>query len=174
MDYNFKVTRTTSPKEKPDQTALGFGKYYTDHMFIMEYDEGQGWHDGRIVPYGPLPIDPAAATLHYAQMSFEGMKAYRNPEGGINLFRPDMNAKRLQNSNDRLCIPRIDVDLFIEAVKAVVNEDRDWVPSVPGTSLYIRPFIISPEPSMAVHPASKYWLSAAQVLRSAAETIPAA
>jgi branched-chain amino acid aminotransferase len=90
-------------------------------------------------------------------MTFEGMKAYRNPEGGINLFRPDMNAKRLQNSNDRLCIPRIDVDLYIDAVKALVDVDRDWVPEAQGTSLYIRPFIISPEPSMAVHPASKYW-----------------
>ena len=157
MGYDFKVTRTTAPKEKPDQTALGFGKYYTDHMFLMDYDEGQGWHDGRIVPYGPLSIDPAACTLHYAQMTFEGMKAYKNPEGGINLFRPDMNAKRLQNSNDRLCIPRIDVDLYIEAVKALVDVDRDWVPEAQGTSLYIRPFIISPEPSMAVHPASKYW-----------------
>ncbi len=157
MGYEFKVSRTTTPKEKPDQSALGFGKYYTDHMFMMDYDEGQGWHDGRIVPYGPLMIDPAACTLHYAQMTFEGMKAYRNPEGGINLFRPDMNAKRMQNSNDRLCIPRIDVDLFIDAVKALVDVDRDWVPEAQGTSLYIRPFIISPEPSMAVHPASKYW-----------------
>jgi len=157
MGYEFKIIKNESPKAKPDQTALGFGKYYTDHMFIMGYDEGQGWHDGRIVPYGPLPIDPAACTLHYAQMTFEGMKAYKNPEGGINLFRPDMNAKRMQNSNDRLCIPRIDEELFIAAVKAAVDVDRDWVPDVQGTSLYIRPFIISPEPSMAVHPASKYW-----------------
>lgn len=157
MEYKFPVTRTTSPKEKPDVNALGFGKYYTDHMFIMDYDEGQGWHDGRIVPYGPLSIDPAAATLHYAQMSFEGMKAYLNPQGGINLFRPDMNAKRMQNSNDRLCIPRIDEELFVEAVKALVKEDADWTPNAPGTSLYIRPFIISPEPSMAVHPAHHYW-----------------
>ena len=156
MEYTFPVTRTTTPKEKPDQKHLGFGKYYSDHMFIMEYDEGQGWHDGRVVPYAPLSIDPAATTLHYAQMTFEGMKAYRNPQGGINLFRPDMNAKRMQNSNKRLCIPPIDVDLFVAAVKAVVREDVDWVPSEPGTSLYIRPFIISPEPSMAVHPASRY------------------
>ena len=156
MGYEFKISRTTSPKEKPDQTALGFGKYYTDHMFLMDYDEGQGWHDGRIVPYGPLMLDPASTTLHYAQMTFEGMKAYRNPQGKVNLFRPDMNAKRLQNSNQRLCIPPIDVDLFIAAVKAIVKEDIDWVPSEPGTSLYIRPFIISPEPSMAVHPAERY------------------
>ncbi|MBQ3292023.1 MAG: branched-chain amino acid aminotransferase [Mogibacterium sp.] len=157
MEYTFPVTRTTTPKAKPDPNNLGFGKYYTDHMFIMEYDEGQGWHDGRIVPYGPLSLDPAATTLHYGQMTFEGMKAYRNPQGRINLFRPDMNAKRLQKSNERLCIPPIDVDLYISAVKAIVREDADWTPSVPGTSLYIRPFIISPEVSMAVHPATKYW-----------------
>lgn len=157
MEYNFPVTRTNSPKAKPDPKSLGFGKYYTDHMFIMEYDEGQGWHDGRIVPYGPLLLDPAAVTLHYAQMSFEGMKAYLTPEGKINLFRPDMNAKRLRNSNKRLCIPEIDEDLFVAAVKAVVEADKDWVPNIQGTSLYIRPFIISPEVSMAVHPASKYW-----------------
>ena len=156
MEYTFPVTRTTTPKEKPDQKHLGFGKTYTDHMFVMEYDEGQGWHDGRIVPYGPLTIDPAATTLHYGQMTFEGMKAYKNPQGGINLFRPDMNAKRMQNSNKRLCIPPIDVDLFVAAVKAIVKEEKDWVPDEPGTSLYIRPFIISPEPSMAVHPASRY------------------
>lgn len=157
MDHTFPVTRTASPKAKPDSSNLGFGKYYTDHMFIMEYDEGQGWHDGRIVPYGPLLLDPAAVTLHYAQMSFEGMKAYLAPDGSINLFRPDMNAKRLRNTNKRLCIPEIDEDLFVAAVKAVVDADRDWVPDIRGTSLYIRPFIISPEVSMAVHPASKYW-----------------
>lgn len=156
MDYNFKVTRTTSPKEKPDQTALGFGKYYTDHMFIMEYDEGQGWHDGRVVPYGDISLDPAAVTLHYGQMTFEGLKAYKNPQGGINLFRPDMNAKRMINSNKRLCIPEIEEELFVSAVKTLVEVDKDWVPSVQGTSLYIRPFIISPEVSMAVHPASSY------------------
>ena len=157
MDNKCPVTRTKSPKTKPDENALGFGRYYTDHMFIMEYDEGQGWHDGRVVPYGDLLLDPAAVTLHYAQMSFEGLKAYRDPSGNINLFRPDMNAKRLIKTNERLCIPTIDEDLFIAAVKAVVKEDEDWVPSVPGTSLYIRPFIISPEVSMAVHPASRYW-----------------
>ena len=156
MEYKFPVTKTQTPKEKPDQTSLGFGKYYTDHMFVMEYDEGQGWHDGRVVPYGPISLDPAATTLHYGQMTFEGMKAYRNPEGGINLFRPDMNAKRMIKSNERLCIPPIDEDLFVSAVKALVDVERDWVPSVPGTSLYIRPFIISPEVSMAVHPASRY------------------
>ena len=157
MGYTFPIERTKTPKEKPDQNALGFGKYYTDHMFIMEYDEGKGWHDGKVVPYGNLVLDPAAVTLHYGQMTFEGLKAYRDPKGNINLFRPDMNAKRMINSNKRLSIPPIDEELFLDAVKAVVKADEGWVPSVPGTSLYIRPFIISPEVSMAVHPASKYW-----------------
>ena len=156
MEYTFPVTRTQNPKKKPDAHELGFGKYYTDHMFMMEYDEGQGWHDGRIVPYGPISLDPASTTLHYAQMTFEGMKAYRNPNGGINLFRPDMNAKRLNRSNKRLCIPPMDEDLYISAVKAIVKADEDWTPDAPGTSLYIRPFIISPEVSMAVHPAEHY------------------
>ena len=101
MDYNFPVTRTTTPKEKPtDESSLGFGKYFTDHMFMMDYDEGQGWHDGRIIPYGPICFDPGSTTLHYGQMMFEGLKAYRNPEGTLNLFRPDMNAKRLNRTNE--------------------------------------------------------------------------
>ena len=157
MKYSFPVTRTTTPKEKPtDMSSLGFGKYFTDHMFIMEYDEGQGWHDGRIVPYGPISFDPGATTLHYGQMMFEGLKAYKNPEGGLNLFRPDMNAKRLNNTNDRMCIPHMDEELFVEAVKAIVDVDRDWTPDGPGTSLYIRPFILSPEVSFSVLPAKKY------------------
>ena len=104
----FPVTRTTTPKAKPDQSNLGFGKYFTDHMFIMDYDEGQGWHDGKIVPYGPISLDPASCVLHYAQMMFEGMKAYLTPDGKINLFRPDMNAKRLNRTNERMCIPYMD------------------------------------------------------------------
>ena len=100
MSYDFPITRTTNPKPRPDENNLGFGKCFTDHMFLMEYDEGQGWHDGRIVPYGPLSIDPASCVLHYAQMMFEGMKAYLNPQGKINLFRPDMNAKRLNRTNE--------------------------------------------------------------------------
>ena len=156
MSYNFPVTRTTQPKPKPDQSNLGFGKYFTDHMFIMDYDEGQGWHDGKIVPYGPISLDPASCVLHYAQMMFEGMKAYLTPEGKINLFRPDMNAKRLNRTNDRMCIPPMDEELFVEAVKATVKADADWIPSAPGTALYIRPYIISDEVSFSVEPAKHY------------------
>ena len=158
MEYNFPITRTTTPKEKPtDCKSLGFGKYFTDHMLIMDYDEGQGWHDGRIIPYGPISFDPGATTLHYGQMMFEGLKAYRNPEGGLNLFRPDMNAKRLNHTNERMCIPPMDEVLFLAAVKAIVKVDEDWTPTDPGTSLYIRPFIVSPEVSFSVLPAKKYW-----------------
>ena len=158
MEYTFPITRNEHPKEKPAPgTQLGFGKYFTDHMFMMDYDEGQGWHDGRIIPYQNLSIDPAATTLHYGQMMFEGLKAYRNPQGKVNLFRPDMNAKRLNNTNKRMCIPPMDEDLFVSAVKAIVEIDQDWIPTEQGCSLYIRPFIISPEVSFAVMPAKHYW-----------------
>lgn len=157
MKYEFPVTRTQCPKEKPDQDNLGFAKYFTDHMFIMDYDEGQGWHDGRIIPYQPLSLDPASAVLHYAQMLFEGMKAYHTPEGKINLFRPEMNAKRLNQTGDRMCVPHLDEDLYVEAIKALVKVDADWVPSKPGTALYIRPYIIANEVSFSVEPAKHYY-----------------
>lgn len=148
------VQKTTAPKLKPTDTAkLGFGNYYTDHMFIMNYDEGQGWHDARIVPYGPLSLDPAAMCLHYGQEVFEGMKAYRTPEGKVVLFRPDRNMARLNLSNDRLCIPAIDEGFAVEAVKQLVAVDKDWIPEGEGTSLYIRPFIIAVDPHVGVHPA---------------------
>ena len=153
MSYTFPVTRTTHPKEKPDQSNLGFGKYFTDHMFLMDYDEGQGWHDGRIVPYAPLSLDPASAVLHYAQMMFEGMKAYLTPDGKINLFRPCMNAARINRSGERMCFPHLDEGLFVDAVKAIVKEDADWIPSKPGTALYIRPYMIANEVSFSVEPA---------------------
>ncbi|MBQ6570704.1 MAG: branched-chain amino acid aminotransferase [Clostridia bacterium] len=145
---------TKNPKQKPAPgTALGFGKIFTDHMFIMNYDEGQGWHDARIVPYGPIPLDPAAMCLHYGQEVFEGLKAYRTPEGKISLFRPDRNMARLNNSNERLCIPKIDEAFAVEATKKLVEIDQDWIPTEEGTSLYIRPFIFATDPMVGVHPA---------------------
>lgn len=148
------ITKTTTPKQKPqDQSKLGFGNYYTDHMFIMNYDEGEGWHDARIVPYGPIPLDPAAMCLHYGQEVFEGMKAYKTADGSIQLFRPDRNMARLNVSNERLCIPQIDEAFCVEAVKELVRIDADWVPTEPGTSLYIRPFIFAVDPHVGVHPA---------------------
>lgn len=148
------ITKTTNPKAKPaDQTKLGFGQYYTDHMFIMNYDEGQGWHDARIVPYAPFEIDPASMVLHYAQEIFEGLKAYRTADGSIQLFRPEKNMARMNVSCDRLCIPKIDEEFAIEAIKTLVKVDEDWVPSEEGTSLYIRPYIFANDVHIGVHPA---------------------
>lgn len=157
MNYNFPVTRTTNPKPRPeDETKLGFARYFTDHMFVMDYDEGQGWHDGRIVPHAPFLIEPASCVLHYAQMMFEGMKAYRCPDGSIQLFRPDMNIARMKRTNERMCIPELPGELFLAAVRAVIKEDIDWVPTAPGTALYIRPFIFGDEVSFSVLPAKHY------------------
>ncbi len=141
-------------KAKPtDASKLGFGNYFTDHMFMMNYDTGKGWHDARIVPYGPLSLDPAAMCLHYGQEVFEGMKAYRAPDGRVLLFRPDKNMARLNLSNERLCIPAIDEEFAVEAIKKLVSIEQDWIPDGPDTSLYIRPFIIAVDPHVGVHPA---------------------
>ena len=157
MSYDFPVTRTTHPKPRPeDESKLGFARYFTDHMFAMDYDEGLGWHDGRVVPHEPLLIEPASCVLHYAQMMFEGMKAYRTPSNEIMLFRPDMNVARMKRTCERMCIPELPDDLLVAAVKAVIKEDIDWVPSAPGTALYIRPFIFGDEVSFSVLPAKHY------------------
>lgn len=148
-----KITKTTNPKQKPDQTKLGFGNYYTDHMFIMNYDEGQGWHNPRIVPYGPFEIDPASMVLHYAQEVFEGLKAYRTADGKIQLFRPEKNMARFNVSCDRLCIPKIDEEFAIKAIKTLVKIDEDWIPTEEGTSLYIRPYIFANDVHIGVHAA---------------------
>ena len=149
-----RVELTRTPRPRPEKgAALGFGQYFTDHMFLMDYEEGKGWHDPRIVPYGPLPLDPAAMCLHYGQEVFEGMKAYRGQDGRVVLFRPDKNMARLNVSNERLCIPPIDEAFGVEAVKKLVAVDRDWIPEGEGTALYIRPFIIATDPHLGVHPA---------------------
>lgn len=156
MSMKITIEKTTSPKAKPDQNKLGFGKYFTDHMFIMDYTEGKGWHDPRIVPYGPLELDPATAALHYGQAIFEGMKAYNTEDGRILLFRPHKNMERINNTNDRMCIPPIDVEFCVEAIKALVSVDRDWIPGAEGTSLYIRPFIFATDAVLGVHPSHTY------------------
>lgn len=154
---DIKITKTTTPKAKPtDESKLGFGKIFTDHMFVMEYDAGQGWHDARIVPYAPFQMDPACVVLHYAQEIFEGMKAYRTADGKIQLFRPDCNAKRYQDSSERLCIPPLPVEDFIQAVKALVEVEKDWVPHSEGASLYIRPFTFAADVGLGVHASRKY------------------
>lgn len=154
---DIKITKTTNPKKKPeDPTKLGFGKYFTDHMFLMDYDEGIGWHDARIEPYHDFNLDPACVVFHYAQEIFEGMKAYRTEDGKIQLFRPDCNAERMQNSADRLCMPPVPTEDFIQAVKTLVQVERDWVPDVYGTSLYIRPFMFGTDVTLGVHASKKY------------------
>ena len=156
MNYEFDIQMTTSPKPKPDPSTLVFGKSFTDHMFIMDYATGKGWHNGRIIPYGPLSLDPAAAVFHYGQEMFEGMKAYRTPDGRIQLFRPYKNADRVRASNERMCMPDIDPELFVGSIKALVNLEKDWIPNKEGTSLYIRPFIIADDPFLGVHAANHY------------------
>ncbi len=156
MSYQFSVTKTTAPKAKPDPQNLEFGNVFTDHMFLMDYEEGKGWHNGRVVPYGPLCLDPAASVFHYGQEIFEGMKAYRSPDGKTLLFRPDMNDKRAISSCERICIPALEEGLLEEAVKALVSVDKDWIPTMEGTSLYIRPYIIATEPFLGVRSSHEY------------------
>jgi len=156
MTYQFSIEKTTSPKGKPDPKNLSFGTVFTDHMFIMKYDRKNGWHNGRIVPYGPLSLDPASGVFHYGQEIFEGMKAYKSDDGRVLLFRPDMNDKRAISSCERLCIPPLEEGLLEAAVKAVVGLDRDWIPVGKGMSLYIRPFIIATEPFLGVRASNEY------------------
>jgi branched-chain amino acid aminotransferase len=151
-----KIEKTKSPKIKPDEKNLGFGKYFTDHMFLMNYDEGKGWFDPRIVPYNPLQLDPATTVLHYGQAIFEGMKAYPTPDGRILLFRPRKNMERINKSNERMCMPLIDADFGVDAVKELVKLDRTWIPKAPNTSLYIRPFIIGTDPFLGVKASKTY------------------
>jgi len=156
MNYEFTIQKTVNPKPKPDPNTLKFGKEFSDHMFVMDYETGKGWHDGRIVPYGPISLDPAAAVFHYGQEMFEGMKAYRTPEGRVQLFRPFMNAERTRKTNERMCMPDIDPELFVSAIKALLNVERDWIPEKEGTSLYIRPFIIADDAFLGVQAANHY------------------
>jgi len=153
---NISINRTTSPKEKPDFSNLGFGKVFSDHMFVMNYTEGKGWYDPRIVPYGKISLDPSAMVFHYGQEMFEGMKAYYGVDGKIRLFRPDMNAKRANASNERLCIPQIPEEDFVQAVSELVKIDADWIPKNEGTSLYIRPFVIATDEFLGVAPSKNY------------------
>ena len=150
------VTMATTFKEKPAGPDIPFGVYTTDHMFLMNYSTDKGWYDGRIVPYAPFQIDPACMVLHYAQEIFEGMKAYRDAEGHIRLFRPEENFKRMNNSAERMSIPQIDVDYCVEAVKQLVELEKDWVPTAPNTSLYIRPFIFATDNHVGVHASHTY------------------
>ena len=151
------VTKTSTPKPIPtDAGSLGFGKVFTDHMFLMDYDREQGWHDARIVPYGPLSLDPASGVFHYAQECFEGLKAYRTRDNRIQLFRPDCNARRLNQTHRRLCIPELPEEIFLQAIQALVTVEKDWVPRARGASLYLRPFTIATTAQLGVHAAGSY------------------
>ncbi|MDO4750396.1 MAG: branched-chain amino acid aminotransferase [Eubacteriales bacterium] len=150
------IQKIEQPKQKPDIHGIPFGTYFSDHMFLMDYVKGQGWINPRIVPYGPLHLEPSAMVFHYAQEIFEGLKAYRRADGGIQLFRPIENIRRMNNSAERLCIPEIPEDLFMEALKQLITLDSEWVPSEPNTSLYIRPFIIATDPHVGVHASHTY------------------
>ena len=151
------LVRTTTPKAKPDDEGnLGFGSVFTDHMFIMDYKEGDGWHNPRIVPYGPLAMDPASAVLHYGQAVFEGMKSYRGANGKILLFRPEQNMARLNRSNERMSIPQFDEEFALKAIKELVVLDQDWIPKSPGTALYLRPFVIATDNVLGVRASVNY------------------
>lgn len=147
-----KFEKTQNPKAKPtDENALEFGKLFTDHMFLMEYSAGEGWHNARIVPFGYLSIHPASTVLHYGSEIFEGLKAYRREDGKVQLFRPIENIRRMNNSAERLCLPQIPEDDAMEILKTFVSVEQDWTPSAPGTSLYLRPFMFGNDESLGVH-----------------------
>ncbi|MDD2533416.1 MAG: branched-chain amino acid aminotransferase [Eubacteriales bacterium] len=151
------VTRATQPKTKPlADAALGFGQIFTDHMFSMDYIEGQGWIDPRIEPYAPISLDPSAMVFHYGQAIFEGLKAYKAADGSINLFRPQLNFARVNQSNARMVIPAIDEAFCLYALEELLKIEKDWIPTQAGSSLYIRPFIIATDPYLGVRPAHTY------------------
>ena len=148
---NISITKTTNPQAKPDSSTLGFGKVFTDHMFIMDYSADKGWHDARIVPFGRLAIHPASTVLHYGSEIFEGLKAYRRADGEVQLFRPLENIRRMNRSAVRMCLPEIPEDMALEALTTFINLEKDWVPSANGTSLYIRPFMFGNDETLGVH-----------------------
>ncbi|MBW6486463.1 MAG: branched-chain amino acid aminotransferase [Syntrophobacterales bacterium] len=157
MEIKFVQAVPEKRKAKPqDESQLGFGKIFTDHFFTMTWSSGRGWHDGAVEPYRPLQLDPTAMCLHYGQEIFEGMKAYRGENGGVFLFRPAENIKRMNNSAERLCMPKIEEPLFMEALEKLLAADKDWIPRTEGSSLYIRPTMIATEHALGVHPANEY------------------
>ncbi len=158
MQTTIDVTRTAAPKAKPEDSTLQFGTVFTDHMALIAYEDAHGWTGARIVPYGPISLDPAAAVLHYGQAVFDGAKAFRGVDGVIRFFRPRKHLERLQNSAARLCIPAFDAEPVLELLRALVDLDRDWVPSAFGTSLYLRPVIVATEAFLGVRPAKDYLL----------------
>jgi len=156
MSEPIRITRGATKKPKPRDRDLTFGTVFTDHLFVMDFQEEKGWYDPRIEPYGPLSLDPAAAVLHYAQAVFDGLKAFRGRDGRVRLFRPQKHLERLNHSARRLCIPTLDPEQALRALVELVGLERDWVPSTLGTSLYVRPTIIANEAFLGVRPAKSY------------------
>jgi branched-chain amino acid aminotransferase len=156
MSEPIRIARATVKKAKPKDSELAFGTVFTDHMFVMDFQEEKGWYDPRVEPYGPLSMDPAAAVLHYAQAVFDGLKAFRGRDGRVRLFRPQKHVERLIQSSQRLCIPPLDPELALKSLVTLVGIEKDWVPSTVGTSLYVRPTIIANEPFLGVRPAKSY------------------
>ena len=159
-DAAFSVRRHPSPVSPEQRAELlrdpGFGRVFTDHMVVIDYEEGRGWHDARVEARAPLVMDPAAAVLHYAQEIFEGLKSYATEGGGATLFRPDQNARRFAGSAERMAMPALPEDLFIGSLKQLIHADRAWIPTVPGGSLYLRPFMIANEVFLGVRPSHRY------------------
>ena len=146
------ITKTTTPKAHPADDVLGFGQYFTDHMFVMEYDKDNGgWQNARIVPFANLSLHPAATVFHYGAEIFEGLKAYRTPDGGVQMFRPTENIRRMNNSAERLRLPQLDEEFALKALETFVSLEKDSVPSSPGTSLYLRPFLFGNDETLGVH-----------------------
>ncbi|MDQ0163464.1 branched-chain amino acid aminotransferase [Aeribacillus alveayuensis] len=156
MNQVIELIQADVKKPKPKASELGFGKYFTDHMFVLDYEKEKGWHSPRIAPYQPLTLDPSALVFHYGQSVFEGLKAYRTEDGRVLLFRPEKNVQRLNNTCKRMCIPPLDEELVLEGLQQLIEIEKDWVPDQEGTSLYIRPFIIATEPYLGVRPSNSY------------------
>jgi branched-chain amino acid aminotransferase len=158
--FQFEIQPHPSPVSPAERQALlvnpGFGKIFTDHMVMVRYSDEKGWHDAKVMPRGPIQIDPACAVLHYAQEVFEGLKAYRLPDGGTAFFRPDANARRFRKSAHRLAMPELPEEMFLESLRALVRIDKDWIPEIEGGSLYLRPFMFASETFLGVKPASEY------------------
>lgn len=148
---DIKITKTTCPKEKPDSATLGFGQKFTDHMFMMDWNTEKGWYNARIIPFENLSIHPASTVLHYGSEIFEGLKAYRREDGKVQMFRPIENIRRMNNSAERLCLPQIPEDDAMQALTTFVELEKDWTPSAPGTSLYLRPYMFGNDETLGVH-----------------------
>lgn len=155
-----KITLVKERKQKPDFSKLGFGKYFTDHMLVWQYDEANGgWGEMEIIPYDDFRIDPACCSLHYGQGIFEGLKAYKNAKGEITMFRPRDNFIRMNRSAERLCMATFDADMALKGLSELIKLEQEWIPAMPGTSLYVRPFMFGSEPFLGVHPSKKFMFS---------------